>query len=169
MNSQAWAREMARYNKWQNETLYGICDGLNDDDRKADRGMFFGSIHRTLDHILMVDHVLRGFVVDGFPPDHVFDPNKKLYDDYEDLKTARMAFDGDMLDLIERNSDDWLDGTISFTSERLNRTRTMPRKFYCMQMFNHATHHRSQVTSELHKMGIDYGNTDLPYNPLSQF
>jgi hypothetical protein len=25
------------------------------------------------------------------------------------------------------------------------------------------------VTAELHRMGIDYGNTDLPYNPLSQY
>jgi uncharacterized damage-inducible protein DinB len=36
-------------------------------------------------------------------------------------------------------------------------------------MFNHETHHRSQVTSALTQMGIDYGNTDLPYNPLSQY
>jgi hypothetical protein len=25
------------------------------------------------------------------------------------------------------------------------------------------------VTAELHRMGIDYGSTDLPYNPLSQY
>jgi uncharacterized damage-inducible protein DinB len=36
-------------------------------------------------------------------------------------------------------------------------------------MFNHQTHHRSQVTAMLRQMGIDYGNTDLPANPLSQF
>ncbi|YAF94156.1 MAG: DinB family protein [Nodularia sp. CChRGM 3473] len=35
-------------------------------------------------------------------------------------------------------------------------------------MFNHQTHHRSQITSELHKMGIDYGCTDLPYNPYNE-
>jgi hypothetical protein len=25
------------------------------------------------------------------------------------------------------------------------------------------------VTSALHQMGVDYGSTDLPYNPLSQY
>jgi len=32
-------------------------------------------------------------------------------------------------------------------------------------MFNHQTHHWNQITTELHKIGIDYGVTDMPYNP----
>ena len=169
MTAKAWAREMALYNKWQNETLFELCDGLSDKDRKADRGMFFGSLHRTLDHILMVDHVLKGFTVDGMPEAFAFDPNKRLHEEFLQLRAARVAFDQDMLDLIDTHAEDWLDTTLTFTSDRLGRERTVPRRFYCMQMFNHATHHRSQVTAELHKMGIDYGSTDLPFNPYSQY
>ena len=168
MNSKDWALEMALYSKWQNEVLYGLCDALPDRDRKYDRGMFFTSIHNTLDHTLILDVLLRNFIVTGQPPE-AFEPGKLVYTDYRDLSRQRRAFDTALLDLLGSQADSWLDETITFESERLKRCRTVPRMFFCMQMFNHGTHHRSQVTAELHKMGIDYGCTDLPYNPHSQY
>jgi uncharacterized damage-inducible protein DinB len=168
MSTKEWALEMALYNKWQNEKLYRICDGLSDEDRKRDRGMYFGSIHRTLDHILMVDHVLWDFTMSGKPP-RDWDPNRKVTDDYPTLRQERFAFDAMLLDKLRLQPKSWLDETVGYHHPRLDRVRSHPRQFTLMQMFNHATHHRSQVTAELHRMGIDYGNTDLPYNPLSQY
>jgi uncharacterized damage-inducible protein DinB len=37
-----------------------------------------------------------------------------------------------------------------------------------MQMFNHQTHHRGQVTALLMQSGIDPGITDLPWAPLAR-
>ena len=169
MNGKAWAREMALYNKWQNETLFGHCAALSDKALRQDRGLFFGSILHTLDHILMVDVRLLDFVVSAAPPSAPFEPRKRVYDDFEALSRARAAFDADLLSTIDGWDEAWFDDSISFHIEALGRTRTVPRPFYAMQMFNHATHHRSQVTSELHRLGIDYGNTDMPFNPLSQY
>src|SRR4051812_46954433 len=163
-----WALEMALYSKWQNEKLIGLCDGLGDAARCQDRGMFFGSIHATLDHILMVDRVLWAFASTGEPIRN-FDPDTKLFDDYEALKRERLAFDDRIIEEIRAHPPDWLDRTISFHHPRLGRQRTHPSQFPLMQMFNHGTHHRAQITAEMHRMGIDYGNTDLPYNPLSQY
>jgi len=168
MTAKAWALEMALYNKWQNEKLYGLCGGLEDAARKAERGMFFGSIHRTLDHILMVDRVLWHLAMTG-EPIKGFDPGRRLYDDFPPLREARSAFDEDAIAEIRARPIVWLDEVITTYNERLARDRSFPRQFPLMQMFNHGTHHRSQVTAELHRMGIDYGNTDLPYNPLSQY
>jgi uncharacterized damage-inducible protein DinB len=163
-----WALEMALYNKWQNQKLYGICDGLSDADRKQDRGLYFGSIHRSLDHILMVDRVLWDFTLTGNPP-RDWDPNAKVTDDYQVLRAERAAFDEVLLDKLRLQPKTWLDETVSYHHPRLGRDRVHPRQFPLMQMFNHGTHHRSQVTSALHQMGIDYGSTDLPYNPHSQY
>jgi uncharacterized damage-inducible protein DinB len=149
MRTKEWALEMALYSKWQNEQLTGLCDALGDAARRQDRGMFFGSIHATLDHILMVDRVLWGFASTGEPIRN-FDPKAKLFEDFAALKCERRVF-------------------ISFHHPRLGRQRTHTGQFPLMQMFNHGTHHRSQITAELHRMGIDYGSTDLPYNPLSQY
>ncbi len=44
-----------------------------------------------------------------------------------------------------------------------------PRALYLMQMFNHQTHHRAQVTAALHRVGVDYGSTDLWFRPGSPF
>ncbi|MDQ7248484.1 DinB family protein [Dongia sedimenti] len=168
MSSKAWALEMALYSKWQNEKLYGLCDALSDASRNQDRGLYFGSIHRTLDHILMVDRVLWDFTVSGQPP-RDWDANRKLYDDYAVLRQERIAFDAMVLDALRLQPKTWLDETVSYHHPRLGRDRNHPRQFPLMQMFNHGTHHRSQVTSALHQMGIDYGSTDMPANPLSQY
>lgn len=168
MSVKNWALEMALYNQWQNGKLYGLCDDLGDSERKRDRGMFFGNIHATLDHVLMVDRLLKDFAMTGAPIVN-FDPSRKLHDDYAVLKHERGAFDQALIEEIRRRPLGWLDEVISFHSERLGRQRTHTRQFPLMQLFNHGTHHRAQVTAELHRMGIDYGNTDLPYNPLSQY
>ena len=167
-STKAWALEMALYSRWQNGRLFELCDALSDEHRKRDRGMFFGSIQRTLDHILMVDRVLWDFTLSGQPP-RDWDPNRKVTDDYALLTQERIAFDAMLLEQLRMQPRTWLDETISYHHPRLGRERSHPRQFPLMQLFNHGTHHRAQVTAELHKLGIDYGSTDLPYNPLSQY
>ena len=58
--SAEYCRLLARYNQWMNERLYAIAGDLPDSERKRDRGAFFGSIHRTLNHILWGDRIWLG-------------------------------------------------------------------------------------------------------------
>ncbi len=158
---------MALYNKWQNQNLFAICDELNPSQINLDRGMFFGSIFKTLNHIINVDQAIHSFIHTKSLP--AFDLNYIPYLEYDELKVARFQFDEKLIRESQECSQDWLDEVFEFWSERLNRNRRVPRAFYYVQLFNHQTHHRSQITSELHKMGIDYGSTDLPYNPYYEF
>ena len=57
MIDSAYARLMARYNRWQNENLLCVATLLSDDERRAERGAFFGSIHKTLSHLLWADQM----------------------------------------------------------------------------------------------------------------
>jgi uncharacterized damage-inducible protein DinB len=41
------------------------------------------------------------------------------------------------------------------------RSRTVPRGFWVVQLFNHQTHHRGQITTVLTQLGHDIGSTDL--------
>ena len=50
-------RTMARYNAWMNGKVYQASRALSDDARKENRGAFFGSLHATLNHILLGDLV----------------------------------------------------------------------------------------------------------------
>src|SRR4029450_9880640 len=53
----AYVQRMARYNRWQNESLYGAAGTLSDAERRRARGAFFGSIHATLNHVLWGDRI----------------------------------------------------------------------------------------------------------------
>lgn len=156
---------MARYNRWQNAELLAITDALDDAARKAPQGLFFNSIHNTLDHILMVDSRLAALVESGAPPDAPFAPERLVYDDYAELAQARAALDRHLVALADDHGDAWYEDEFMLVSPVSGQARSLPRHFYLVQLFNHATHHRSQVTTVLHKLGHDYGTTDLPMNP----
>jgi uncharacterized damage-inducible protein DinB len=167
MIDSTYLKTMALYNQWQNETLFKICDRLSDEQRRLNRGMYFDSIFNTLNHVIYVDQLLQSLIHTKALPK--FEPDVIPYVEYSELKAARADFDQTLVQTAEECSEDWLNEQFEFWSERLNRHRKLPRSFYYMQMFNHQTHHRSQVTAEFHKMGIDYGSTDLPYNPYYDF
>ena len=48
---------LARYNRWINQRLFDACERLSDEERKQERGAFFGSLHRTLNHLVVADQV----------------------------------------------------------------------------------------------------------------
>ena len=59
-------RFLARYNCWINQRLYDAAETIGDNGRKLERGAFFGSIHRTLNHLIVADEVwLRRFAECG--------------------------------------------------------------------------------------------------------
>ncbi len=158
---------MALYNKWQNETLIALYDSLTTEQKHDDRGMFFHSIFNTLNHILYVDQAIHSTIHTKTLPE--FEPTIIPCPDYDQFKIARVDLDEKLLQESQTCSQAWLDEMLEFWSQRLNRNRKMSRSFFYIQLFNHQTHHRSQITTELHKMGIDYGCTDLPYNPYYDF
>src|SRR5690606_11137584 len=87
-------RLLAAYNKWMNDKLYAVCAELSDEERKADRGAFFRSIHGTLNHLLLADKVWFGrFTSNPFVPQSL---DQELYDDFGELRAARTSLDADI-------------------------------------------------------------------------
>ncbi len=62
----AYFRQLSHYSAWANDRLYTACAELSDEDRKRRRPSFFGSIHRTLNHILVGNRIWRSRL-DGKP------------------------------------------------------------------------------------------------------
>jgi uncharacterized damage-inducible protein DinB len=56
MIAPAFARTMARYNHWQNRSIYAAAGQFTDEERRKDHGAFFRSIHGTLNHLLWGTH-----------------------------------------------------------------------------------------------------------------
>lgn len=166
MITTSYVRTMARYNAWQNGLIYDAADTLDDTVRRAERGAFFGSIHKTLCHLLWGDQIwLHRFA--GTPPPAVPDipGSVALCATWEELRTERRRFDKVIRDWAASLDPDWLAGELSWYSGAAGREVTRPRALLVAHLFNHQTHHRGQVHAMLTAAGAKTGPTDLPFMP----
>ncbi len=89
----AYVQRLARYNRWQNENLYDVADRLSDEERRRDRGAFFGSIHGTLSHLLWGDCMWMSRFSDVPKPAIGIPGSDTLYPDWDGLKRERKQMD----------------------------------------------------------------------------
>jgi len=134
---------MARFNAWVNERVYGCVAGLADADYRKDRKAYFGSIHNTLNHLLVVDrlwtHRVKGL-------DHGLKSlDQILYDDFAALRTAREAEDAALIELVDALSDKELQSPVTYSRMIGDGSYTTRRDHILITLFNHQTHHRGQV------------------------
>lgn len=165
MIDRAYVQRMARYNRWQNENLYGIADRLSVGERQRERGAFFGSIQKTLNHLLWGDQIWMSRFTDMPKPEGGIPESIALYADWERLKTERAAFDRKILDWASTVQPDWLAADQTYFSGAIGREVTKPRWVLVTHMFNHQTHHRGQVHCMLTQAGGRPSDTDLPFMP----
>ena len=154
---------MARYNRWMNERLSALLAEFDDAERKRDRNAFFGSMHGTLNHLLWGDRMWLGRFIDEPCTAPAFGAD--MFADFAELAREREVTDRKILAWAGAVSSDWLAGTIVYTSRVDGRTREMARSVAAMQLFNHGTHHRGQLTTLIRQAGRDPGVTDLPWLP----
>lgn len=169
MMSAEYVRTMARYNQWMNQKVYAACERLTDDERKADRGAFFKSIHSTLNHLLWADMTWLGRFTKDTPLEKTYPKvalGTDLYSVWDELKAARAGVDSEIIAWAATADANWLAADFSWYSGITQSTRTMPAWLLVAHMFNHQTHHRGQVTTLLSQYGIDPGDTDLMLMPL---
>lgn len=154
---------MARYNQWSNNNLYNVCAELTHEERKADRGLFFHSIHGTLNHLLLGDKVWLGrfknelFQVTGL--------DQELYSEFEALRDARTEMDETIIDWADTLSASALAADLHYRTISNPADKRCPLWIAATHVFNHQTHHRGQITTALSQLGVDYGVTDLIYMP----
>jgi uncharacterized damage-inducible protein DinB len=159
------ARVMARYNQWMNDKLYAVADRLTDAERKADRGAFFGSIHRTFNHLLLADRVWLGrfngvALHEGeLGPGGIRSLDQELCADFDELRRERARTDGEIDAYVATLTDEKLAGNLRYL--RRGVANEFPLWHAIAHFFNHQTHHRGQVTTLLMQAGHDPGVTDL--------
>jgi uncharacterized damage-inducible protein DinB len=166
MISTDYVHLMARYNRWQNRSLYGAAATLSDADRRADLGAFFGSIHATLSHLLWGDQMwMNRFAATGAPAAPNIPSSRDMVADWDDLSAQRQAFDEVIVDWAAGLDPAWLDGDLTWYSGASGREMTKPKWVLVAHMFNHQTHHRGQVHALLTRKGAKPDATDLGFMP----
>jgi len=156
---------MARYNRWQNENLYGAADTLSDAERRRDRGAFFGDPRHPQPPALGRSHLDE-------PPCRHAPPRRRnsririAPGDWDELKRERKAFDAVVIDWADRLDAASLAGELAYYSGAIKRELRKPKWLLVTHMFNHQTHHRGQVHCMLTQAGGKPGDTDLPFMPM---
>ncbi|MBI1817852.1 MAG: damage-inducible protein DinB [Deltaproteobacteria bacterium] len=163
---------LAGYNRWMNDKLYALCATLTDEERKRSMGAFFGSIHGTLNHLLLTDRAWLGrFTRDatvatsldhsGQPIPYTGKLDQVLYDDFALLRQERAKTDAAIEAWLRGLSDADFDAPLSYRTSA-GVPYKHPLWWAVTHFFNHQTHHRGQLTTLLSQLGHDPGGTDFP-------
>jgi uncharacterized damage-inducible protein DinB len=161
----AYVRRMARYNRWQNQNLYGVADGLSDEERRRERDAFFGSVHKTLSHLLWADRIWMSRFADVPKPEGGIPESVSLYPHWDGLKRERAAFDETMIAWADGLDSASVAGDLTWYSGAQKREVTRPKWILITHMFNHQTHHRGQVHCMLTQAGGAPHATDFSILP----
>ena len=151
-------RMLGSYNRLANERLYEACSGLSHDVRTKDCGAFFGSIHGTLNHILVGDRIWMIRFEGGEAPST--DLDAILYEDFDALREARLVEDARIEAYTGSLTAESLEGRIAYVNNE-GRAFGDPLAVLLAHLFNHQTHHRGQVTAMLAKTEVDYPVLDM--------
>ncbi len=173
MIAPAHVQMMARYNRWQNNNLYTTADTLSEAQRRENRGAHFGSIHKTLTHLLWADQQWMGRFAGKAPPwfDYGAQPWPKIPREsvnleigWDELKRQRVAFDETIIGWAASVDPAWLGQEFIW---KHSSGRELRHAYWVLvtHMFNHQTHHRGQVHSLLTGFGATPGDTDIPWLP----
>ncbi len=154
-------RRFARYNRWANARLYEACAALSPADYHAPRPSFFGSIHATLNHILVGDSIWLGRFT-GDVPTHLTRLDQILHEDFAALQTARTAKDAEIVAFAESLDAAKLNDSFTYAN-MAGQTFTDPLFPPLMHFFNHQTHHRGQVHGLLSHAGASPPSLDMIY------
>ena len=156
---QAHLVTLARYNLWATRKLFEHLEALPEADYRRDAGLFFKSVHGTLNHLLVGEHLLwfRRFASGE-------SPQIALNADVEPDR-VRLRY------RMSEGAQAWLPFIAGCDAARLEATLdyittqgiAMSLQFAATlaHVFNHGTHHRGQISAAITMMGHPCPEIDL--------
>lgn len=149
----------AGYNAWANRRLYDACAALSAGDLHAGLGAFFGSLHGTLNHLLVTDQIWLARLAGEPPPPHALDTI--LHDGFAALRAAREAEDARLCVFVEGLDAAALDAEITYRPVTRPESVRQPLWSALAHLFNHQTHHRGQCHAMLTRVATEAPSLDL--------
>jgi uncharacterized damage-inducible protein DinB len=135
-------KHLADYNQWANRRLYGAVLAMPDEAYRRRTGVFFGSLHGTLNHLLLTDRVwLKRLTGEGEHPNRL---DAILFEDLGDLLRARIAEDARLKGVISSYSEADLGEAVSYQTMS-GQPQRQKLQDILLHLFNHQTHHRGQA------------------------
>jgi uncharacterized damage-inducible protein DinB len=144
-----WA-QYATYNRRANEALYTVCAGLSGAEYRRNLGAFFGSVHGTLNHLLLGDTIWMTRFEGGAHPST--DLDGILFEKFDALRVAREQMDRRIEHFFSALPDGFDKATVCYVNNAGFESED-PLEVILPHFFNHQTHHRAQVHTLLSQLG----------------
>ncbi|RYF84317.1 MAG: damage-inducible protein DinB [Comamonadaceae bacterium] len=148
---------LARYHAWATHRLLTALAALSEDEWHRHCGLFFGSVHGTVSHLLVTDGIWWSRFSLGESPPIALD-------------AVPHAQRQPLVAALQADVQRWALWAAQLTAERLNGelhyTRgngegvRLPFTPTLGHVFNHATHHRGQLTAALTALGRESPELD---------
>ncbi len=156
---QAHFLTLARYNLWATRRLFESVDRLSEADYRQDAGLFFKSVHGTLNHLLLAEHHLWfPRFAEGVSPRLRLDA--EIEPDRERLREQLLQGAARWLPLISDWPAERFEGDIDYVSTQ-GVAQCLPLAATLAHVFNHGTHHRGQITAAVTARGLACPELDL--------
>lgn len=158
--------QMARYHKWATKRLLASIELMPDEPYRQPCGLFFRSIHGTLNHLLLTDSEIwyPRFAESrsaSLPLDAELESDRAV------LASRLIAAAAMWSGYIGSLSESALAGDLRYTMTS-GQARALPMPAALLHVFNHATHHRGQITAAISMLGFEYQPLDLPFLIFSE-
>ncbi|TCT05733.1 DinB family protein [Paralcaligenes ureilyticus] len=137
---------LAAYHGWANKRLLEHVSQVTDADYHAPAGLFFNSIHGTLNHLLLADRTWLGRFIGK--PEKFTSLAQEIEADREALAEQLAGRHLLWQTLIESASAQSMAGSLHYTSTAGEKSAA-PWMGTIAHVFNHATHHRGQISAAL--------------------
>lgn len=149
----------ARYHLWATHRLSISLHAVSDEDFLKDCGLFLKSILGTLNHLLVAEHELWfSRFSKGESPAIAL--NSVIETDRHRLLERLLQSAGLWQSLIQELNQEALDGVLHYRNTR-GQDLSLPYAATLMHVFNHATHHRGQITAAMTALGYASPELDM--------
>lgn len=144
----------AKYNAWANSRIYNALRSLSDAERKENRRGFFGSIHNTMNHVLLADLIYRERLEKK--PTSYTRLDEVLFEDFDELEAAHRANDDWYVGFCAAMDPTDLEKDLSFQAVGMDKPEffSLPLRLCLTNLFQHQIHHRGQVHHMISHAGL---------------
>jgi uncharacterized damage-inducible protein DinB len=150
---------LARYNQWATRRLYAQVDALPEAQYRRDMGLYFKSVHGTLNHLLVGEHLLWfPRFAQGLSPRVALDA--EVEPDRARLSARLHEGAARWLAFVEALPDERWAGSLDYTTMK-GQAVSLPFAATLAHVFNHGTHHRGQITAAITALGCPCPELDL--------
>jgi uncharacterized damage-inducible protein DinB len=149
----------ADYQHWANDVLFNALDLLQPEVIDSDQGLFFHSIHHTVDHMLVVSQAwLARLKGEDLAPDY----KRISVPDWRELKVILRKEVRHMQDWLAAQPDEFFEQQLSFSGSD-GKPRQMWVRDMLTHLFTHYAHHRGQVSAVVTRLGGPSPEMDYVY------